>query len=330
VLRFSSLIGMSLMLGLTLAAGAADKAADVREWEVPWPETRPRDPAVGPDGRIWFVGQRGDYVAVFDPASESFNRYRLEAGTGPHTVITDERGAWYAGNRADHIGRVHPDSGRIDQVRVPQSGRQDPHTMAFTRQGHIWFTNQMANRIGRLNTDNGAIKLFQPSVADARPYGLALDADDRPWVALFGTNRLATVDPGSGEVREVQLPRAHARPRRLAITGDGRIWYVDYAQGFLGHYDPDSERFREWRTPAGLESGPYGLAADGQGRLWFVETGVSPNRVVGFRPGDETFTEPVPVPSGGGTVRNMVHDAERGVIWFGADTNTIGRAELPP
>jgi virginiamycin B lyase len=36
------------------------------------------------------------------------------------------------------------------------------------------------------------------------------------------------------------------------------------------------------------------------------------------------------VESGGGTVRHMYFDAETNSIWFGADTNTIGVAQLPP
>ena len=39
----------------------------VREWPVPWEKTRPRDPYVAPDGRVWFVGQQGNYIASFDP-----------------------------------------------------------------------------------------------------------------------------------------------------------------------------------------------------------------------------------------------------------------------
>jgi len=35
------------------------------------------------------------------------------------------------------------------------------------------------------------------------------------------------------------------------------------------------------------------------------------------------------VPSGGGTIRNMVFDPREHVIWFGSDNNTIGRATLP-
>ena len=70
------------------------------------------------------------------------------------------------------------------------------------------------------------------------------------------------------------------------------------------------------------------MAADDQGWLWFVETGISPNRLVGFDPRAETFTRPVAIESGGDTVRHMVFDAATGALWFGTDTNTIGRARL--
>ena len=39
---------------------------DLKEWAVEW-GGRTRDPAVAPDGRVWFVGQTGNYIAVFDP-----------------------------------------------------------------------------------------------------------------------------------------------------------------------------------------------------------------------------------------------------------------------
>ena len=57
-------IGLTLLPGLLLAQ---DPGLQLTEWTVPWPESRPRDPAVAPDGRVWFVGQAGNYVAVLDP-----------------------------------------------------------------------------------------------------------------------------------------------------------------------------------------------------------------------------------------------------------------------
>ncbi len=64
-----------------LAAGAGGLAAQqpptLREWTVPWARTRPRDPYLDRQGRVWFVGQQGDYVGVLDPGTGEFRRYEL-------------------------------------------------------------------------------------------------------------------------------------------------------------------------------------------------------------------------------------------------------------
>ena len=87
-------------------AAAQQPNFDLKEWDVEWGGGT-RDPAVAPDGKVWFVGQAGNYVAVFDPKTAQFKRYEIEPGTNPHTVIVDSKGiAWYAGNRNNRIGRL--------------------------------------------------------------------------------------------------------------------------------------------------------------------------------------------------------------------------------
>jgi virginiamycin B lyase len=302
---------------------------EIREWQVPWESTRPRDPDVAADGRIWFVGQAGDYVAVFDPEDDRFERFDLAEGAGPHNVIvTDDQEIWYSGNKAAHLGRLEPATGDIHKVPTPEDTAQDPHTLIEDSQGRIWFTVQWGNRIGRYDRDSGELKLVAVSEPRSRPYGIKLDENDNAWIALFGTNRLARVDAETFELTEIDLPREDARPRRLAHTDRG-VFYGDYAQGYLGHYDPESGEFTEWRMPGEDKSGAYAVAADDQGRIWFVETWQDPNRFVGFDPESETFFAMGEVPSGGGTVRHMVFDPETNSIWFGTDTNYLGRAEVP-
>ena len=318
-------IGAILSFGTAVALASPMQAPTITEWTVPWQQTRPRDPWLH-GGDVWFVGQRGDYVGRFDPVGETFRQYPLAEGAGPHTVIVDDRGAWYAGNRQQHIGLVDPDSGAITRFPLPGKGPRDSHTMAFTRGGDIWFTVQGGNQLGFLDTESGDIELYDIATPGARPYGLIV-VDDSPWATLFGSHRL--VSWRQGGLHEIVLPREQARPRRLAATADGAIWYVDYAEGYLGRYRPETGEVSEWRAPAAGMSRPYAMASDSKGRLWFVETGVTPNRLVGFDPATETFTEPAPIPSGGGTVRHMYYDADTNSLWFGTDTNTLGRAELP-
>ncbi|WP_027715997.1 lyase [Desulfuromonas sp. TF] len=311
-----------------LTAMAAGPTVEITEWMVPWENTRPRDPWYGPQDKVWFVGQAGDYVATFDPKSGEFKRYDLEDGAGPHTVVVDEAGAWYAGNRVRHIGLIDPKTGNRKIFELPGDGYRDPHTMAFTREGNIWFTVQHGNQVGFLKRDTRKITLYDLESSSSRPYGLAVDSRDLPWFTLFGTNALGTLDPSTGRVKEIRLPRSESRPRRLAITPDGMVWYVDFAQGYLGRYNPGTGAVEEWPTPGGRASGPYAMGADALGRLWFVETGLKPNRFVGFDPKTETFTTAVPIESGGGVVRNMMFHKPTNSFWFGTDANTIGRARV--
>lgn len=312
-----------------IGTASADPFAQVTltEWDVPWKPTRPRDPWPLNEQTIWFVGQADDYAATFDPGSETFKRYDLEKGTGPHTVIANERGAWYAGNRNRHIGLIDPDSGDIEKIEIPGDGYGDVHTMAFTSEGDIWFTLQAANQIGFLDVNEREVTLFDVPTRSARPYGLVVDADDRPWATLFGTHKLATVTT-EGRVEEIELPRESARPRRLGIGADGVVWYVDYAKGYLGRYHPKTGEIEEWQAPAGEQAYPYAMGMDHRNRPWFVETGPRPNRFVGFDPETETFSEPAEIESGGITVRHMAFDRDKRAFWFGTDANTLGRAVI--
>lgn len=318
-----------LLAGLALAAAAPDTLPRVQEWPVPWEDTRPRDPAVAADGRVWFVGQVGNYVGVLDPRSGEFRRFELPARALPHNVVVGPDGAlWYAGNGDAHIGRMDPATGQVRRFAMPDSTIRDPHTLVFGPRGALWFSVQGGNAVGRLDPATGAVRVVRPSVARARPYGIVVAPDGTPWVALFGTNRIASVDPSGMTMREFTLPEG-ARPRRLERTADGMIWYADYPRGMLGRLDPASGQVREWALPGGAQSRPYAMTQDERGRLWLVETGVRPNRLVGFDPATGRFTTPVEIPSGAGTVRHMVFHRPTRSIWFGTDANTIGRAALP-
>lgn len=325
-----------------LAAGAALLAVPdsapaqtdvaIQEWQVPWSDTRPRDPYVGPEGDVWFVGQRADYVGVLDPASGEFERFDLAEGAGPHNlIVADDGTVWYAGNRDRHIGKLDPETGQIIRIEMPDEAARDPHTLLFGGDDRIFFTVQGGNRVGRLNTATGEVTIREVPTPSARPYGIIQAPDGTIWVAEFGSYKLLRVDPETMELAEVELPRESARPRRIQPTSDGRIWYVDYAEGYLGVYDPASDSFEEWALPRGGEARPYGMAVDAQDRLWLVETGPrgEPNEFVGFDPETESFIAPTAIPSGGGTVRHMVYHQPTNTVWFGTDANTIGRAQLP-
>lgn len=302
----------------------------IKEWKVPFEPGRPRDPSVAPDGNVWFVGQQHHYLARFDPKTGAFNQRKLDDGSGPHNLIVDADGiVWYAGNRRGYIGRYDPKTDTIQKIKIPGKKAGDPHTLIFDRDGrHIWFTVQWGNFVGRLNVKSKHVDLIKVPTASARPYGIIIAPNGTPWVALLGTNKLASVDPLTLKLTEHELPDLDAGPRRIVVTRNGQVYYVDFSLGRIGHLDPATGKVREWPAPSGARSGPYAMAIDTDDRIWFVETGIRPNRIVGFATASGSFIAGTDIPSGGGSVRHMIYDPRSQSLWFGTDRGTLGRARI--
>ena len=338
-------MGTSLRHSIVLVAGAVFSATPavtaqqaqaraplaVTEWKVPWEKSRPRDPYLDAQGKVWFVGQEGNYVANLDPATGKFRRYEIESGTNPHNLVVDKAGrVWFSGNRNGRIGWLDPATGKTTIYKMPDPAAKDPHTMIFDRAGNMWFTAQFSNFVGHLDTKSGAVHLMPAPTRDARPYGIVVDPSGRPWFDEFGTNKLATIDPATMTIKEYPLPNERTRPRRIAVTSDGTIWYGDYTRGMLGRLDPKTGAVREFALPAGLQSLPYAMASDDRDRLWLAETGIQPNRLVGFDPKSESWISITPISESGGlTIRHMIYNTPTRSLWFGTDANTIGRARIP-
>jgi len=240
---------------------------------------------------------------------------------------------WYSGNAVGElIGYYDPATASLTTIDVP--GARDPHTLVFDDdEAHIFFTVQFGNMIGRLTLADRSVEVVPVATPDSRPYGIRIAPDGTPWVVLLGANKLVRVDPETLALTEVELPQADARPRRLEITSDGRIWYADWERSSLGLYDPASGRFDEFALPdggTGRGARPYGMATDELDRVWVVATGANPNLFVGFDTGREEIVSVTAIPSGARSVRHMDYDQASGAVWFGTDTEMIGRAIVRP
>ena len=319
------------------AQGPAGPAVPLQEFQVPWGrEGRPRDPAVAPDGSIFFVGQAGsaptgNYIARLNPTTGEFKKWELDPGTNPHNCIVDANGiVWYSGNRNGTIGRLDPKTGEIKRYPIPDTTVRDPHTMIFDKQGNIWFTAQQSNTIGHFDIRTEKFRLVKPPLPEGRrstnPYGIVIDSKGHPWVNLFATNLVATVDPKTFELTTYPLAHEQTRNRRIAITSDDKIFYVDYARGYVGKFDPATKKVTEWLLPGGEKSLPYGMTSDDRDRIWIAETGSQPNRLVGFDPKTEKFFSITDIPGDRNTVRYMVFDKKTKLVWYGSDAGMIGHA----
>ena len=315
---------------LSLAAWAASRGnPNIKEYDVPTPNSRPHDPAYAPDGSLWWTGQLANKPGRLDPKTGAIKEYPLKTpDSGPHGLVVDKDGnVWFTANYRGYIGKLDPKSGEVTEYPLGVRAK-DPHTPVFDQNGVLWFTVQNSNFVGRLDPKTGKVDLKEVPTPHAVPYGIVISPKGVPIFCEFGSNKLASIDPKTMDIREYILPEG-ARPRRLAAATDGAIYYSDYARGYLGHLNPATGKVQEWKSPGGAASQPYGIAVTRDGTVWYSESGVQPNTLVRFDPQTKQFST-TPIPSGGGVVRNMVATPDGHRLYLACSgVNKVAVVELP-
>ncbi len=295
----------SFLVSVSILTAVAIETVLIKEWDVPTPNSRPHDPAVAPDGSLWYTGMHSNTIGRLDPVTGKIKEYQLKTpDSGPHGLVADKEGnIWFTANFKSYIGKLNTRTGEVREYPMPDPAAKGPHTPVFDHKGMLRFTVEEGNFVGRLDPVSGTIRLRQPPTPRSVPYGIAIDSRGTPFFCEFGTNKLASISPDTLEIIEYMLPKG-ARPRRIAITTDDIIYYTDFARGRLGRFDQKSKKVDEWVSPGGTSSAPYGIAVTPDGNVWYAETGVQPNTIVRFNPNTKSFHS-WPIPSGGGVVRNM-------------------------
>jgi len=92
---------LAMGLGVAFSSQAAapgqevsELKVEIHEWQGPTKGAHPHDPAVGPDGALWFTEQMANKLGRLDPATGAFKEYPLVEGknSGPHGLVADTEG----------------------------------------------------------------------------------------------------------------------------------------------------------------------------------------------------------------------------------------------
>jgi virginiamycin B lyase len=204
----------SFVLAATVAGFATVGTLNVqiKEYEVPTPRSRPHDPALAPDGSLWYTGQGANKLGRLDPKTGEFKEYPLKTrDSGPHGLVADKEGnIWFTAISGGYVGKLNPKTGEITEYRPPEGTEIDPHTPVFDHNGILWFTNEETNYIGCLDPKTGRMILTKSPTAHAVPYGIVVTQNNVPFFCEFGTNQLASIDQNTMKIREYALPPTHS------------------------------------------------------------------------------------------------------------------------
>ena len=285
----------------------------MRTWDVPLSGALPHDPAVDPQGNVWFTLQAAGQLARFTPDTQEWKLFKVPTpDSGPHGLVSDAKGyIWFTENYAGKIGRLDPKSSLVTEYAAPTA--KDPHTPVFGPDGALWFTAQDSNLIGRVDMTTGKVTEFSVPTQNAHPYGIVSASDGALWFCELTGRQLGRVEPKTGVITEFAPPNSDVQPRRLVAVGNA-IYFTDFGGGRLGRITLADKKFQLWESPSGTESEPYGITVDSTGKIWYQESAEKANKLVRVDPTTLKFTV-YPMPVKNSSVRNITRDA-RGRLWM--------------
>jgi streptogramin lyase len=300
----------------TLAAGAS---AQVTEFPLPTPMSRPYTIVAGPDGNLWFTESNGNRIGRITTAGAITEFPVPTAASGPYGIAVGAEGdVWFTERFGNKIGRFTPSTGVFREYRLPTAFAQ-PWEIALGPDGNLWFTEEDVNQIGRI-TPGGMIREF-PLPACCFPTGITAGADGRLWFTLEIGDQIGRVEL-SGAVTMFPIASIQVLPWDIAPGIDGGLWFTELAGRALGRISLGGQIVEH--PIAGAFSGIAGVTAGPDGRYWFTENDT--HQVSSM---DRTGTVQQTFPTGQRPL--SIASGPDGNLWFTeADGNAIGRITVAP
>src|SRR6266699_1085817 len=248
----------SFVLAATVAGFATTGTLNVqiREYEVPTARSRPHDPALAPDGSLWYTGQGANKLGRLDPKTGEFKEYPLKTpNSGPHGLVADKDGnIWFTAISGGYVGKLDPKTGKMILAKSP-TPHAVPYGIVVTQENVPFFCEFGTNKLASIEPNTMKIREYTLPAANARPRRIALAPDGTIYYTDYARGYLGHFDPASGKLlKEWTSPGGvDSEPYGIAATKDGEVWYSESGvkPNTLVKFDPKSESFSTEPIPSG-------------------------------------------------------------------------------
>lgn len=196
--------------------------------------------------------------------------------------------------------------------------------MALDSKNSIWFVDPINKLIGSYNTESGQSRLF-PLPKVIVPSSMAVDPNDKLWIASSPTGQILIFDPAVNSITKVIELEKGSRPLAIAISPSSGVAWVSDERGKLIKIDPAKDYNSTVFVPTALNStlkSPTGLLLDDVNNKVYISQHEG-QRVSVFDTILETFQDYPPLDSEG-LPFGMAFD-KYGNVWVAEHTiNKIG------
>lgn len=188
----------------------------------------------GPRGALWFCDADASALRSFDPSTGDVATLAADVRlTRPNDLAFDAVGTLVftcpGDSRGEPSGSVWclPASG---DVALVADGLFFPNGLAFADEGRTLIVAETyRQRLWKGDWDSDARRWIDPAPwvdvgGPVGPDGMALDADDRLWVAVYGSGAIAVVGRDGTIVDRLRVPGRN--PTNVAFDPSGRLGLI--------------------------------------------------------------------------------------------------------
>ncbi len=284
--------------------------------------------AAGPDGAMWFSGNRnigrittsGVFTAYPVPTP---NDESLGIAAGPDGAMwfteaplnsPDSNGGWFS-----KIGRITM-SGAITEYPLPDP-MSLPSAITAGPDGALWFIESGNGKVGRITTSGSITEFVEPaSVQTYGAWGITPGPDGALWLTEYyggnGIVRLTTA--GVFTVYQISTT-VNSGSYGIVAGPDGAMWFAD--SSFKIGRITTSGTITEYPLP-GKNDSPFTIAAGADGALWYTNYLGQIGRIT--TSGTVTAEIATPTNSANGFLGGIAAGPD-GAMWFVEEGGRIGR-----
>ncbi|HEX6456984.1 MAG TPA: hypothetical protein VF009_10765 [Solirubrobacterales bacterium] len=293
------------------------------------PGTRPTALVKGPDGNIWFAGERyvsGGFTDVLGKVTPQGQVTEFELGTHSANVglsditVGPDGNLWFTEGGRLKIGRITP-AGQITEFDLPQSAGS-PVSIAAGPDGALWFTEWLVARIGRITTSGEVSEFPLGGEREGGGDGIAAGPDGALWLTRPSGGSIARVGT-DGSVTEFLLPgeAPAGYPGDIVAGPDGALWFGKLRGATLGRITTGGELTEiplgKGAEIAALASGPFEdlWYSTGGGHIGWVIPGVAEGTTACINQCSSPVTD--------------LTEGPEGKLWFAAGVDGLSAYNTP-
>lgn len=265
-----------------------------------------------------------------------------------------EGNVWFVESwNSNGFGKLVPDTGEIEEVRVSAEGRRRMlhiHSASEGPDGMVWFAEANRCQLNRYDPATKKIASYVPPSCGKKagngdeggdgPSEVRVDKLGNVWA---NAGNLWRFDPKTEKFTE--FPEGGDAYGFVLDEKEGNVWFAQLWLGKIGEVDIKTLKLKRWDPPSTVRlaalnknepdevgntqvhpkvAGPRRISSDSKGKIWFGEWFAG--QLGRFDPTTETFTE-FPLPGPAPTPYGVGVDASDNVWYASYDTDVLGRLD---